>query len=96
MRSAVTRFHWSDTEINLVDTPGHVDFLSEVERSLRVMDGAILILSAVEGVQAQTEVIWQALQGLRIPTLLYMNKLDRTGAEPRRVIAEIENRLLSA
>ncbi|OXS58296.1 GTP-binding protein [Cohnella sp. CIP 111063] len=95
VRSAVTRFEWKGVRINLVDTPGHVDFLSEVERSLRVMDGAVLIVSSVEGVQAQTEVIWQALRDLGIPTLLYMNKLDRTGAEPERVLGEI-HRLLSA
>ncbi|WP_372629014.1 GTP-binding protein [Cohnella sp.] len=95
VRSAVTRFEWKGVRINLVDTPGHVDFLSEVERSLRVMDGAVLIVSSVEGVQAQTEVIWQALRDLGIPTLLYMNKLDRTGAEPERVLGEIR-RLLSA
>lgn len=94
VRSAVTRFEWKGVRINLVDTPGHVDFLSEVERSLRVMDGAVLIVSSVEGVQAQTEVIWQALRDLGIPTLLYMNKLDRTGAEPERVLGEI-HRLLS-
>ncbi|RKP53867.1 GTP-binding protein [Cohnella endophytica] len=95
VRAAVTRFGWNGTEVNLVDTPGHVDFLSEVERSLRVMDGAVLILSAVEGVQAQTEVIWQALRDLRIPTLLYVNKMDRVGADPDRVIDDI-CRLLSA
>ncbi len=89
VRAAVTRYTWRGTEVNLVDTPGHVDFLSEVERSLRVMDGAILIISAVEGVQAQTEVIWQALRDLNIPTLLYMNKLDRIGADPKRVLGEI-------
>ncbi|MFD0671501.1 GTP-binding protein [Cohnella sp. GCM10027633] len=94
VRSAVTRFVWRGTEVNLVDTPGHVDFLSEVERSLRVMDGAVLILSAVEGVQAQTEVIWQALRDLGIPTLLYVNKLDRVGADPLRVTEEI-GRLLT-
>jgi len=94
VRSAVTRFEWKSVQINLVDTPGHADFLSEVERSLRVMDGAVLIVSAVEGVQAQTEVIWQALRDLNIPTLLYINKLDRIGAEPDRVLEEIR-RLLS-
>ena len=93
VRAAVTRFSWRDVEVNLIDTPGHVDFLSEVERSLRVMDGAVLIISAVEGVQAQTEVIWQALRDLNIPTLLYMNKLDRIGAEPRRVLDEIRRLL---
>jgi translation elongation factor EF-G len=95
VRSAVTRFHWNGVQVNLVDTPGHVDFLSEVERSLRVMDGAVLIVSAVEGVQAQTEVIWQALRDLRIPTIIYMNKMDRIGADPSRVVGEIQE-LLSA
>lgn len=93
VRAAVTRFEWRGVEVNLVDTPGHVDFLSEVERSLRVMDGAVLIISAVEGVQAQTEVIWQALRDLGIPTLFYINKLDRIGADPERVLAEIRRLL---
>ncbi|MCQ6561486.1 GTP-binding protein [Paenibacillus mendelii] len=94
VRAAVTRLSWGGTDINLVDTPGHVDFLSEVERSLRVMDGAVLIVSAVEGVQAQTEVIWQALRELRIPTLIYVNKMDRIGADADAVLKQI-GRLLS-
>lgn len=93
VRSATTSFSWKDTLINLVDTPGHVDFLSEVERSLRVMDGAILIVSAVEGVQSQTEMIWRTLQSLKIPTLLYMNKMDRVGADPERVLRDIHKQL---
>ncbi|MEC0226584.1 translation factor GTPase family protein [Paenibacillus alba] len=95
VRSATTAFSWKETFINLVDTPGHVDFLSEVERSLRVMDGAILIVSAVEGVQSQTEMIWHALQSLQIPTLLYVNKMDRIGADPARVLQEIHKQLTS-
>jgi ribosomal protection tetracycline resistance protein len=95
VRSAVTEFEWNGVRVNLVDTPGHVDFLSEVERSLRVMDGAVLIISAVEGVQAQTEVIWQALRDMRIPTLIYVNKMDRIGADPTRTVNEI-HRLLAA
>ncbi|MFC4812216.1 GTP-binding protein [Paenibacillus sp. GCM10023250] len=94
VRAAVTRFAWNGAAINLVDTPGHVDFLSEVERSLRVMDGAVLVVSAVEGVQAQTEIIWQALRELGIPTILYVNKMDRIGADADRVLAELR-RLLS-
>ncbi|BBH23718.1 tetracycline resistance protein [Paenibacillus baekrokdamisoli] len=90
VRAAVTRFQWKNTTINLVDTPGHVDFLSEVERSLRVMDGAVLILSVVEGVQAQTEVIWQALRELSIPTLIYVNKMDRIGADASVVLSQIQ------
>ncbi|MFS1514373.1 GTP-binding protein [Chengkuizengella sp. SCS-71B] len=91
--AATTELIWRDTFINIVDTPGHVDFLSEVERSLRVMDGAILIISAVEGVQPQTEVIWHALRKLSIPTLIYINKLDRIGADPYRVIENIHAEL---
>ncbi|SEN57106.1 translation factor GTPase family protein [Paenibacillus sp. OV219] len=94
VRAAVTRLTWKETPINLVDTPGHVDFLSEVERSLRVMDGAVLIISAVEGVQAQTEIIWQALRDLKIPTLIYVNKMDRIGADPLAVLGQI-HRLFS-
>jgi ribosomal protection tetracycline resistance protein len=88
VKAAMTRFTWRDIAVNLVDTPGHVDFLSEVERSLRVMDGAVLIVSAVEGIQAQTEVIWQALREMGIPTLLFINKMDRIGADASRVLAE--------
>ncbi|RUS49085.1 translation factor GTPase family protein [Cohnella sp. AR92] len=94
VRAAVTRFEWKDTAVNLVDTPGHVDFLSEVERSLRVMDGAVLIVSAVEGVQAQTEVVWHALREQGIPTLIYVNKMDRIGADPAAALEQIR-RLLS-
>ncbi|WP_127531263.1 elongation factor G [Paenibacillus kobensis] len=93
VRAAVTRFDWQGVRINVVDTPGHVDFLSEVERSLRVMDGAVLIVSAAEGVQAQTEIIWQALQELRIPTLIYVNKMDRVGADAQAVLSEIRRLL---
>lgn len=94
VRAAATRFTWQGVTVNLVDTPGHVDFLSEVERSLRVMDGAVLIISAVEGVQAQTEVIWHALRERNMPTLIYVNKMDRVGADPLRTLKQIQ-RLLS-
>ncbi|MGM0883434.1 MAG: GTP-binding protein [Bacillota bacterium] len=94
VRAAATRFTWQGVTVNLVDTPGHVDFLSEVERSLRVMDGAVLIISAVEGVQAQTEVIWHALRERNMPTLIYVNKMDRVGADPLRTLRQIQ-RLLS-
>ncbi|SFF21786.1 ribosomal protection tetracycline resistance protein [Paenibacillus catalpae] len=93
VRAATTSFVWKNTNINLVDTPGHVDFLSEVERSLRVMDGAVLILSAVEGVQAQTEMIWSALRKLRIPTIIYINKMDRIGADREAVLRDIRSYL---
>lgn len=93
VRAALTSLTWKGVKINLVDTPGHVDFLSEVERSLRVMDCAVLILSAVEGVQAQSEMIWSALQKLGIPTLIFVNKMDRVGANPEAVLTEARNYL---
>ncbi|MCI3921445.1 TetM/TetW/TetO/TetS family tetracycline resistance ribosomal protection protein [Paenibacillus sp. TRM 82003] len=93
VRAATTMFVWNDVAVNIVDTPGHVDFLSEVERSLRVMDGAILVVSAVEGVQAQTEVIWHALRKLSIPTIIYVNKMDRLGADAHRTLADIRKHL---
>ncbi|WP_338134379.1 translation factor GTPase family protein [Cohnella candidum] len=93
VRAAVTMFTWKDVAVNVVDTPGHVDFLSEVERSLRVMDGAVLIVSAVEGVQSQTEIIWHALRKLAIPTVIYVNKMDRIGADADRVLADIRKHL---
>ncbi|MEC0172334.1 translation factor GTPase family protein [Paenibacillus graminis] len=88
VRAALASFEWRGVQVNLVDTPGHVDFLSEVERSLRVMDCAVLILSAVEGVQAQSEMIWNALRKLGIPTLIFLNKMDRVGADPAAVLAQ--------
>lgn len=93
VRAATTQLRWNDVQVNLVDTPGHFDFLSEVERSLRVMDGAVLIVSAVEGVQAQTEVVWHALRKLGIPTILYVNKMDRIGADAARTIDDIRKHL---
>ncbi|ETT48582.1 GTP-binding protein [Paenibacillus odorifer] len=95
VRAALASFAWKGVQINLVDTPGHVDFLSEVERSLRVMDCAVLILTAVEGVQAQSEMIWNALRKLGIPTLIFVNKMDRVGANPEAVLAEARNYLSS-
>lgn len=95
VRAATTEFNWKECIINLIDTPGHVDFSSEVERSLRVLDGAVLVISAVEGVQAHTETLWRALQAMRIPTLLFINKIDRIGADLPRVIGEI-HKVLSA
>ena len=79
--------------VNLVDTPGHSDFIAEVERSLAVLDGAVLVVSAVEGVQAQTRVLWRALRRLRIPTVLFVNKLDRTGACTDAVLRQVAGRL---
>ncbi|MFE5320013.1 GTP-binding protein [Paenibacillus sp. NPDC056579] len=93
VRAASTAFRWKDCTINLIDTPGHVDFSSEVERSLRILDGAILIVSAVEGVQAHTETLWNAMRSLGIPTLIFINKMDRIGASAERVMGEIRKYL---
>ncbi|WNQ14042.1 TetM/TetW/TetO/TetS family tetracycline resistance ribosomal protection protein [Paenibacillus aurantius] len=93
VHAAVTRFDWNGIQVNLIDTPGHVDFLAEVERSMRVLDGAVVIVSAVEGVQAQTEVVWQALRDLQIPAIFYINKMDRVGADPERTLAHIRTLL---
>ncbi|MDR3669794.1 MAG: TetM/TetW/TetO/TetS family tetracycline resistance ribosomal protection protein [Holophaga sp.] len=90
VRSAATTLPWRGVAINLIDTPGHVDFSAEVERSLRVLDGAVLVLSAVEGIQAQTTGLWKALRAMAIPTLLFVNKTDRMGADPGRVLEELQ------
>ncbi len=81
VRAASVALHWRGKGINIIDTPGHVDFAGEVERSLSVLDGAILVLSAAEGIQAHTEVLWEALRALKIPTLLFVNKIDRAGCD---------------
>ena len=93
IRAAVVTFTLDGTTINLIDTPGHPDFIAEVDRSLRVLDGAVLVVSAVEGVQAQTVVLMRALERLRVPTLVFVNKIDRAGADPERVVAAIDRRL---
>jgi elongation factor G len=86
---------WKDVTINIIDTPGHVDFTAEVERSLRVLDGAVVIFSAVEGVEAQSETVWRQATKYHVPRLCYINKMDRIGAEFDRVYAEIADRLES-
>src|SRR6187402_3777083 len=89
IRSAVASFQVGDLAVNLVDTPGHPDFIADVERVLGVLDGAVLVVSAVEGVQAQTRILHRTLTRLRIPTLILVNKVDRRGARPAAVLAEI-------
>jgi len=96
IKSAVVSFVINDVTINLIDTPGHPDFIAEVDRILSVLDGAVLVVSAVEGVQAQTRVLMRALQRLRIPTLIFVNKIDRGGAGYDRVLESIASRLSPA
>jgi ribosomal protection tetracycline resistance protein len=96
IKSAVVSFVVNDVTINLIDTPGHPDFIAEVERVLNVLDGAILVISAVEGVQPQTRILMRALKRLGIPTLIFVNKIDRAGARPEEVFAEIAKILTSA
>jgi len=93
IKSAVVSFPVDGVAVNLIDTPGHPDFIAEVERVLSVLDGCVLVVSAVEGVQPQTRILWRALERLGVPTLLFVNKIDRVGADPERVLDEIEQRL---
>ncbi|GIO93984.1 GTP-binding protein [Paenibacillus lactis] len=93
VKSAAVSFMLGELKVNLIDTPGHADFISEVEHSLSVLDGVILVISAVEGVQAQTRVLMQTLKEQGIPTILFINKLDRMGADYRKVCSMIRQRL---
>ncbi|MDK1346726.1 TetM/TetW/TetO/TetS family tetracycline resistance ribosomal protection protein [Streptomyces sp. 378] len=96
IKSAVVSFPLDGVTVNLIDTPGHPDFIAEVERVLGVLDGVVLVISAVEGVQAQTRVLMRTLQRLRIPTLLFVNKIDRSGARHEEVLREISAGLTPA
>ncbi|MEU2296807.1 translation factor GTPase family protein [Streptomyces antibioticus] len=93
IKAAVVSFPVDGITVNLIDTPGHPDFIAEVERVLGVLDGAVLVVSAVEGVQAQTRVLMRTLRRLRIPTLVFVNKIDRRGARPEGVLRELTERL---
>ncbi|MFF8190853.1 GTP-binding protein [Streptomyces bobili] len=93
IKAAVVSFPVDDVTVNLIDTPGHPDFIAEVERALGVLDGAVLVVSAVEGVQAQTRVLMRTLRRLRIPTLVFVNKTDRRGARCEGVLRELSGRL---
>ena len=93
IRAAVTSFDIGDLAVNLVDTPGHPDFIAEVERSLSILDCAVLVLSSVEGVQPQTVLIWRALQRIGVPTALFVNKVDRGGSDVAAVVAQVRRRL---
>jgi ribosomal protection tetracycline resistance protein len=90
VQAASASIVWKDVRINIIDTPGHVDFSAEVERSLLALDGAILVVSAMEGVQSQTEIIWKALEDMRIPTIIFINKIDRAGADVDKVMRQIQ------
>lgn len=87
VHAACVPMQWRDTKINMIDTPGHTDFSAEVERSLWALDGAVLLVSAVDGVMPQTENLFRTLHKLHLPTLLFINKTDREGANPSAVLA---------
>lgn len=91
--SATVSFEWENTKINLIDTPGHMDFVAEVERSLSVVDGVVLVISAKEGVQPQTRVIFNKLKELKIPTIFFLNKIDRIGVKVEEVLLQIKQQL---
>jgi elongation factor G len=91
--SAATTCHWNDHRVNIIDTPGHVDFTAEVERSLRVLDGAIIILCGVGCVEPQTETVWRQADRYRVPRIVYINKMDRVGADPETAVQQIRSRL---
>lgn len=93
IKSAVVSFVIDDVTVNLIDTPGHPDFIAEVERVLNVLDGAVLVISAVEGVQSQARILMRTLQRLHVPTLIFVNKIDRGGAQYERVLRDIAEKL---
>jgi ribosomal protection tetracycline resistance protein len=96
IRSAVAAFRVGDRQVNLIDTPGHSDFVAEVERALGVLDGAVLVMSAVEGVQPHTRALMKTLRALRLPTLVFINKIDRVGARSDNLLADIARLLTPA
>src|SRR5437667_6116430 len=91
--SAATTCMWKDIRINIIDTPGHVDFTAEVERSLRVLDGAVAVFDAVAGVQPQTETVWRQGDKYRVPRICFINRMDRVGADFQRSFETIIDRL---
>ena len=95
IQTAVTSFQWEDVKVNIIDTPGHMDFLAEVYRALSVLDGAVLVISAKDGVQAQTRILFHALQKMNIPTIIFINKIDQNGIDLQRVYQSIKDKLTS-
>src|SRR5689334_2410288 len=93
--SACVQFPWKDVEVNLIDTPGHVDFTAEVERSLRVLDGGVVVFSAREGVEAQSETVWRQADRYGVPRVAFINKMDREGADFEGTLGQIRTRLES-
>src|SRR6202167_4030612 len=91
--SAATTCRWRDTWINIIDAPGHVDFTVEVERSLRVLDGAVAVFDAVAGVEPQTETVWRQANKYKVPRICFINKMDRTGADFFKSVQSIVERL---
>src|SRR6516162_9975744 len=91
--SACIPFRWRDCTINLIDTPGHVDFTAEVERSLRVLDGAVVVFDAQKGVEAQSETVWRQADKYHVPRMVFVNKMDVVGADFANVLEEITERL---
>jgi elongation factor G len=91
--SAATTCFWRDHRVNIIDTPGHVDFTAEVERSLRVLDGAVAVFDAVAGVEPQSETVWRQADKYRVPRICFVNKMDRIGADFKRTLSQIESRL---
>ncbi len=93
IRASTTSIVWNGVKCNIIDTPGHMDFIAEVERTFKMLDGAVLILSAKEGIQAQTKLLFKTLQKLQIPTIIFINKIDRAGVNLERLYLDIKTNL---
>jgi len=91
--AAATTSYWREHRVNIIDTPGHVDFTAEVERSLRVLDGGVVVLDAVGGVEAQSETVWRQADRYHVPRICFINKMDRVGADFHRTVSMIVERL---
>src|SRR5262249_21492892 len=91
--AAATTFNWKRFELHLIDMPGHVDFTTEVERSLRVLDGAVVVFSAVDGVEPQSETVWHQADKFHVPRVAFINKMDRIGADWQNVVEQMKSRL---